>query len=117
MQAGARWQVGYRAYANAERAKGIMRRVAGRWRNREASDAVREWHGKIMAEKQRARGVAMMRRASGRWKHKELAINFYEWLRSCSNDRVTIFKNRAARVQQELATVQMKFVMVTQVST
>ena len=111
-QALIRWQMKWREHANAERGKAIMRRVGGRWRNREASDAVREWHAKQVEAKQRGRGEAIMRRVGGRWLHKELAMNFSEWVRNYKSH----LSGSRARLEDELATLKVKFAMVTQVS-
>jgi len=109
-QALIRWQMKWREHANAERGKAIMRRVGGRWRNREASDAVREWHAKQVEAKQRGRGEAIMRRVGGRWLHKELAMNFSEWVRNYKSH----LSGSRARLEDELATLKVKFAMVTQ---
>ena len=98
-----------------ERAERIMFRVGMRMKNRELSDAVLEWREQQVEEKQRLRAEGIMRRVGGRMRNRELALNYAEWCRNYRGDVVTMWQNRNAQLTMELETLQMKFMMTTQV--
>ena len=56
-----------------------------------------------------------MRRVGGRMRNRELALNYAEWCRNYRGDVVTMWQNRNAQLTMELETLQMKFMMTTQV--
>ena len=107
------------AIAARERGERIMKRVGGRWMNRDASDKFREWCAKFSADKQKARAEAIMKRVGGRMRNKEVALNWYEWVRNANSDRESMWQNRVKRIQQQMQDtideLNMKFRMVTQV--
>ena len=110
-----KWEDDVRVRKAQERAEAIMKRVGGRWLNREASDCFREWNGKMVQEKSQQRAEAIMRRVGGRMRNKELALNWAEWYRNYKGDMKTMWLNRNARLQEELDAMNLKFMMVTQV--
>ena len=109
------WQMGLHEAKSQERAERIMFRVGMRMKNRELSDAVLEWRTRQVEEKQRLRAEGIMRRVGGRMRNRELALNYAEWCRNYRGDVVTMWQNRNAQLTMELETLQMKFMMTTQV--
>ena len=100
-----------------ERAERIMKRVGGRWKSREMSDAVQDWHGKQLEEKAAQRAEMVMKRVGARLRNKELALNWAEWARNFRSDRSTMWENRVAKLQAALDELQLQFTLKTQVST
>ncbi len=106
-----------RALEAKERGQRMMKRVGGRWANREMSDAFREWCDKWTEDKNRTRAEAIMRRVGGRWRNKDLALNWTEWVRNWKDDTSHAWLAQRDRLQLEIDALKLKFQLVTQVGT
>ena len=98
-----------------ERGERIMKRVGGRWANRDLSDKFREWMWSWQEERDRLRAEAIMRRVGGRWRNQELAMNWTEYVTNYRGDIITMWRNRTNRLQLSIDELEMKFRLVTQV--
>jgi len=107
------WMDEKRELEARERGEAIMKRVGGRWLNREASDAFRNWHGKYFEEKAQARAEAIMRRVGARMRNKEKAMNYAEWARNAKNDLATMWQNRIKKLEEVIETLELKLLMVS----
>ena len=112
----ARAIIAWRSKSNAHvRAERIMKRVGGRWMHGEMSNAFENWQESHAREKARLHAEVLMRRVGNRLQNKQVALNFAEFERNAKNDREIMWRNRVAKLQVEVDSLQMKFTLVTQV--
>ena len=98
-----------------ESAERIMKRVSGRWANRDVSDALRSWRSGQLEEKAQLHAETLLKRVGARMRSKELAWNFSEFVRNAKNDRENMWRNRVAKMQAELDAMHLQFTLKTQV--
>ena len=107
------WNVNWKNHVRLNR---IMKRVGGRWRNLDLSNAFTTFRDNYGEDKAQRHAQMIMRRVGARMRNKEMAINFAEFVRNAKNDRENMWRNRCAKMQAEIDAMQLQFTLKTQVT-